>query len=578
MMRKYLSAWWRRGVVYLAMLAGLVAQPLSVQALPLLLNAEAGITRIEPPLEFLLDATGKLTIEQIEHQPALQFLPVNRSQSHLIENGALWLRFDALIDNPLEHWRLTLPLATVDEVTFFYRNAAGQWVKQLGGDSRPMSSWAQRGRYPVFSLTQEHLKSVRYYVQIRHTRVPFSSYPNIVSDSTFIADRQNEHLLLGIYFGLALLVITLALIYAVVWRDSGFGAYAAYITLLAGSVSATTGMAALYWWPETPSLNNGAAVFMHAAASGAGLWFVRTVTSPRRYSRLLDGIVLTLACVMPLVGILNAVIPGAGNFGFYNIMQRVSLVVLLVSVAIALREGDRHARWLAWGFLPILLAAAIPLLRNAGVIPTSFLTEYSLILGSAIEVPILFYGLHRRMSQRREPVARAKALRTNDPLTGLYATNVLLSKLRQSLATAERSQQPIALLLVSLSNLSLLQKQHGREISDRAMVLAAARIRKVAKASDTVARVGDNQFALLLEGPISANAANAVATKILASGLRHSNVLPDAEPFLFHIGVGHFEASAGAVPADPDACLMHMLQVLKTMNDGSGKTIRLVKL
>ena len=543
-----------------------------------MLNFEARSEHIEPALEYFLDTTGQLTIEQIDLQHASRFLPVDRNESHLIKNGALWLRFDALIDNPIERWRLTLPLATVDEVRFFYHDAAVQWTTQSGGDSLPMSSWAQRGRYPVFSLSQDQLKSVRYYVQVRHKRVPFSSYPSIVSDSTLISDRQNEHLLLGFYFGLVMLVITLALIYAVAWRDAGFGTYAAYVALLAGSVSATTGMAALYWWPETPALNNGAAVILHASASGAGLWFVRTVTSPRRYSRLLDRVLVVLAWVMPLVGILNAVSPGDGSFGIYNIMQRVSLVVLLVSVATALREGDRHARWLALGFMPILLAAAIPLSRNAGVLPTSFLTEYSLILGSAIEVPILFYGLHRKMTQRRQPLARALTMGTNDPLTGLYSHNILLSKLGHSLATSERLQRPFALLVVSLSSLSHLQKKYGREMGDRALVLTAARIRNVAKTSDTIARVGDNQFGLLMEGPITATAANAVATQILASGLRHSNVLPDVEPFSFHIGVGYFEGSASATPADANACLDHMLQVVKTMNDGSGKSIRVVKL
>jgi GGDEF domain-containing protein len=123
-----------------------------------------------------------------------------------------------------------------------------------------------------------------------------------------------------------------------------------------------------------------------------------------------------------------------------------------------------------------------------------------------------------------------------------------------------------------------LQKKYGRDICDRALVLTAVRIRNVAKASDTLARVGDNQFGLLLEGPISASAANAVATQILTSGLRHSKVLPDVGPLSFHIGVGYFESSARAEPANANTCLAHMLQVVKTMNNGSGKSIRLVQL
>ena len=201
-----------------------------------------------------------------------------------------------------------------------------------------------------------------------------------------------------------------------------------------------------------------------------------------------------------------------------------------------------------------------------------------MMLASAVEAPILFYGLLRRVAQRREPTTRASALRTVDPLTGLHLAQVLVGKLRQALGTAGRYPQPFALLVINFVNLAELQSRHGRETGDRAMVMTAARIRAAARTSDTVARVGDSQFALLMEGPINATEANDVATKILASGLRPSNELPDAEPLLFHIAVGHLGEPAGVAPAEAAACLARMLQAARDMNDGSRKAIRLVKL
>ncbi|UUZ78271.1 diguanylate cyclase [Polaromonas sp. P1(28)-13] len=576
-----MTAFMQRALVLLALLAAIVSQPLYAQQAPtLILDNDVAQVPLDASLELLLDTSGELTVERIEKQPGLQFAPAERGKRHLLGHGSLWLRFDAVIKNPHVHWRLTVPLPGVDDVTLYFRDAAGQWITQQAGDSRPMSSWAQPARYPVFSLSPEVGQTVRYFVQIRHGRVPYSALPRVVSDVQLINSSLAEHMVLGIYFGLAALVITLALANALAYRDPGFGTYALYIAIFAASQGAFTGVAGLYWWPQWPDLNR-ATVFLLPAAGASAMWFVRTVTMPRRFAPLLDRAMLALILLLPLVGLVDAAIPSQAGFVMLNSMVGISMVLVLVVVGIALAAGDYYTRWVAAGFLPVLLATLFPLLRNFGVIPSSFLSDYALLLGSAIEAPILFYGLHRRVSQRRDLTARASGLGYSDPLTGLRSATVFLGKLRRSLNTAKRNQQPFALLLVNLTNLASLRKSHGRDTADRAIVMAAARLRAVAQTTDTVARVGDTQFALLMEGPVSVEAANDVATKILASGLRPSDQLPDAEPLLFHIAIGHMNGAnsgpASETPAESEACLARLLQAVKNMNNGSRKAIRLVR-
>ncbi|MDB5963826.1 MAG: diguanylate cyclase [Polaromonas sp.] len=569
----------RRVCAALALLAAFAASPLLAQTAPLLvLGTDARTVALDPALEFFMDSTGQLTPEQLEQLPASAFARVDRNRTDVIEGGALWLRFDAVVGNPAYHWRLAVPLPGVDDVRLYFRNAAGAWLQQQAGDSRSMDLWPQPGRYPVFALNHEVSQPTRYYLAIRHARVPFSALPRLASDAQLISVQQQEHMLLGIYFGLAALVVTLALANALAYRDLGFGSYALYMALFAAAQGALTGVAGLYWWPELPALNNPAAFLLPVAANAAAVWFVRTVTTPRRFSRALDWFMLGLIALLPLVGLLDAVFPTLESFGMINALAGASMVVLLIAVGVALVEGDRHARWLALGFLPVLLATAFPLLRNLGLVSTGFLTEYGMMLASSIEAPILFYGLLRRVAQRREPKARATALRTTDPLTGLFSGKVMVTKLRQALDTAGRYPQPFALLVINFINQASLQHQHGRETGDRAMVMAAARIRAVAGPADTVARVGDSQFALLMEGPVNATEANNAATKILASGLRPSNELPDAEPLQFHIAVGHLGDASGVRPDDAGACLSRMQHSADDLNDGSGKAIRLVKL
>lgn len=547
-------------------------------AAPLELTDQKGVVSLTPLLQAFMDTSGKLDVAQVAQSLQPDFKPLDPAKKQQIGNGALWLRFDVQSAASAPHWRVVLPLATVDRATLYYRNANGQWVSQQGGDSVAQSKAAQVGRYPVFALADASGQSVRYYLKIQHTRVPYSVWPHIVSEAEFIATSQTQHTLLGIYFGLVGLMVVLAVVCAVVYRDWGFGTYAVYAAMLVASLSAVTGMMALYGLSESPQFNNSSAMLVHSFAAGAGQWFVRTVMSPRRFSRWLDGVMLALSVGMPVIGIVNAVNLNDINFAIYNITLLLCLLATLVTVGIAMFEGDRNARWLALGFLPIVLTTLSPLLRNLGLSATDFSSEYGRMLGSLVELPILFYGLFRRVTLRRQSGVRASDLRSTDPLTGVHSATMLVRKLQQVLLTTDRYRQPFALLLVDLVNQPALQKKYNRETADRALVMAAARIRRVAGVSDTVARVGDTQFALLIEGPVSMDDANDIATKLLAAGLRATNELPEREPLKFNITLGHHSASRTAQPALAEAILTHLMLALKEMNNSSGKAIRVVNI
>lgn len=567
-----------RGVLVLLCLpTALLAGPARAGTEALALGHDGGPIAMAPALEFWLDAGGQTPVEKVEAgAETLPFAAVKSDQSHLLDNAALWLRFDAVVQNPRFHWKLELPMAGVDKVALYYRDSLGQWVVQQAGDSLPMSAWPQPGRYPVFSLSHEVGQSIRYYLRIEHARVPFSTLPRVLGDAQLATDRQQEDLWLGAYFGLAALVTLLALLNAAAYRDWGFASYALHMATFAGAQAALTGVAGLYWWPQWPELNNVAVVLLRLGAAASALLFVRTIATPKRFSRALDWFVLALIGLLPTVALIDAAFPTIDSYALIHVLIGAGMAVLVMVIGVSLFEGDRHARWIVLGFLPILLTALFPLLRNLGVLTSGFLSQHALMVGSALEAPILFYGLLHRVTLRREPAARATTLRTIDPLTGLGSARLLLGKLRQGLSTAERYKQPCALLIIDLSNLASLQQQHGRETGERALVMAASRIRAVAKAADTVARVGDSHFALLMEGPMTSDSVNDVATKILASGLRLSRQLPDASPLLFHIAIGYIADPARLTPAQPQACLAHMMQEVRDMDDGSRKAIRLV--
>lgn len=523
--------------------------------------------------EFWVDPTGMLDVDEVERrQMSLPFQATRDGQRHQIDGKALWLRFDAQFNDPAVRWQLEMPQAGVDLATLYYRDAQGRWVVQRAGDSLPLSAWPQAGRYPVFSLSDTPHQATRYFLRIEHARVPFSATPRITSDTRMVIQHEREQFFLGAYFGLALLVVLVAGVNAVAFRDSGFGSYAVYVLLLAASQAAFTGVATQYLWPAHPEFNNAGVFFLPLIAAAAGMAFVRVVTAPRQYAPALDRFVLALVALLVSAGLIDVLYPTAEGFAVTNTLLTSTLGTITFIIALSVLEGDRDARWLAFGFLPVLVAALFPLLRNFNLLPSSFLTEFALILGSALEMPIMFYGLQRRLSQRREAQTRTRALSQTDPLTGVTHARILLLRLQGALVRARRYRHESGLMLANLSNHGALQREHGREVADRALVLAASRLRAVLRDVDTVARLGDHQFALLIEGPVAQQEVQDIATHAVARGLRDSDILPPGAHLKFHI-------AATMLPVGPltaEQLLVRLQAEVRQMEPDTRKAIRMV--
>jgi diguanylate cyclase (GGDEF)-like protein/PAS domain S-box-containing protein len=102
----------------------------------------------------------------------------------------------------------------------------------------------------------------------------------------------------------------------------------------------------------------------------------------------------------------------------------------------------------------------------------------------------------------------------HDSLTGLANRALFRDRLDQALARAQRSERLLAVLLVDLDGFKQVNDSLGHDAGDRLLQEVARRFRDVVRASDTVARFGGDEFALLLED-ITEHEAVAFAQRLL---------------------------------------------------------------
>ena len=118
------------------------------------------------------------------------------------------------------------------------------------------------------------------------------------------------------------------------------------------------------------------------------------------------------------------------------------------------------------------------------------------------------------VSVRRAAEARAEELARLDPLTELPNRLLLREHLDEALARLRRAGEGCALLLVDLDRFKPVNDTLGHPVGDALLVKVAERLRSAVRASDTVARIGGDEFVIL-----QTNVANPTETQALARRL-----------------------------------------------------------
>ncbi|MDM7321719.1 MAG: EAL domain-containing protein [Gammaproteobacteria bacterium] len=88
----------------------------------------------------------------------------------------------------------------------------------------------------------------------------------------------------------------------------------------------------------------------------------------------------------------------------------------------------------------------------------------------------------------------------HDPLTGLPNRLMIANDFAKTSAKAKRLGERIAILMLDLDHFKTINEGRGHSMGDRLLVTLATRLRQVLREEDTLARIGGDEFLILLEG------------------------------------------------------------------------------
>ena len=101
--------------------------------------------------------------------------------------------------------------------------------------------------------------------------------------------------------------------------------------------------------------------------------------------------------------------------------------------------------------------------------------------------------------ERHQLHARLRYMAQYDELTGLPNRGLLFDRLHTALARARREQGRLALLYLDLDKFKQVNDTHGHAVGDQLLHAVARRLQQCVREADTVARIGGDEFVVLLE-------------------------------------------------------------------------------
>jgi diguanylate cyclase (GGDEF)-like protein len=102
-----------------------------------------------------------------------------------------------------------------------------------------------------------------------------------------------------------------------------------------------------------------------------------------------------------------------------------------------------------------------------------------------------------------------------DPLTGLYNRRVFHERLQHDLARCVPAGEPLAVLMLDLDDFKRVNDVHGHAAGDHALTRLASLLQQAVRGTDTICRLGGEEFAVVLPGADAA-AASQIAERLAA--------------------------------------------------------------
>jgi diguanylate cyclase (GGDEF)-like protein/PAS domain S-box-containing protein len=133
----------------------------------------------------------------------------------------------------------------------------------------------------------------------------------------------------------------------------------------------------------------------------------------------------------------------------------------------------------------------------------------------AIDGTKVVLGMVQDITNRKEAEVKIRKMAYHDALTGLPNRVLFVDRLKLAMAHAQRTRKRLAVMLLDLDQFKDINDTHGHNVGDRLLRSIGKRLAELLRKSDTLSRMGGDEFLLLFPALTQVNDAAIIAQKIM---------------------------------------------------------------
>jgi diguanylate cyclase (GGDEF)-like protein len=515
---------------------------------PLVLDGDPPSVPLEPHLTHLHDPTAALSLDTaIAAQRRGLFEPV-RTTALGFRDGAFWFRALLVNVDPDEpRWLLVQPYALSDRLDVFLRYSDGRVEHRVGGDMQPFSARAIPYRHPNFWLDLPYGQPVELYVRVQSEssmQVPLWLY----TPAAFAGVSRDGQFGIGLYYGILLALLFYNFVVWISLRDATYFWYLLHIGAFGLVLFTLNGLGFEYFWSHSPRFAQLAVPLFICLGQVGMQQFARVFLElPRRWPAG-DRLGVWMIGFFVALAVATFWLPTSVSSQVASAAVFLSIAWIAVAGIVVTARGYKPARLflLAWAML--LLGSGMFAAIAFGLLPKTFVTEYGVQIGSALEMLLLSIAIGYRYSALRsenerivreakmhlehkvelrtselrnalaqlgDAHARLRETSQRDALTGLHARSHFREVYHGLLARARTEDTPLSLLMIDIDHFKQINDRYGHLTGDECLRWAAHCIGQTLRPHAAVpARFGGEEFVVALPG-LDVDQAAAVAAEML---------------------------------------------------------------
>jgi signal transduction histidine kinase len=354
------------------------------------------------------DLTGKVPFTRIQSfgvfRPPVQMVP-----NQGVTKTTIWLKFTLYNQTNEDELVVNIRNSHLNHIRLYYAfNQDAFYTYSDGGNQTEVSNLQYESQNTMFRVPIPPFSARTLFLRVQSTgEVVVPIYVGTTGE--IINDMRRYDLSFGIYLGIIIIMLFYNTFLYFSIKDKSYLYYIAFIFFIGFSQFCGLGYGFRFIWSAVSYITLQSINWSVVLANIATILFARVFLKiPQRtpvFDKVLVGFIVLYGALLLLT-----------LFGLYNVSYILTDVIsflcsfALWGIAIKYTElGDRPAKFflISWSFF--LLSIIIHVIRDFGGLPYNFLTNNSVLIGSAVEIALLSFALADTINQYREEKEQSQA-------------------------------------------------------------------------------------------------------------------------------------------------------------------------